>query len=182
MHKTRLLLLDRDGVVNIDHGYIGTVERFEFCPGLFSFLRAARDFGYRLAILTNQSGVARGLYSETDYNTITLHMLDGLRREGVEIDLTLACFAHPEGKAGPHKHESFWRKPNPGMVLEALRHLHGDAARSVFLGDSQRDMEAAQAGGIGTCLWLTDENPVSSDGVTIVRAYADVLTLIRPSA
>lgn len=174
MNKNRALLLDRDGVINRDCTYIGSVERFEFMPGLFPFLRDMRNLGYRLAILTNQSGVARGLYSERDYARVTEHMLAGLRCEQIDIELVLACFEHPEGKVSARTRESFWRKPNPGMILEAVRRLDIDPARSVFLGDAQRDMEAAQAAGIGHCLWL---NAAVSppEGVTLVKDFTDAL-------
>ena len=173
MNKNRALLLDRDGVINRDAAYVGAVERFEFMPGLFPFLRAARDLGYRLAILTNQSGVGRGFYGEDDYARVTRHMLRELRRENIEIELILACFEHPEG-LGFYARESFWRKPNAGMVLEAVRRLEIDPARSAFLGDALRDMQAAQAGGIGRCLWLTD-NVRAPEGISIVKDYAEAL-------
>ena len=175
MNKNRALLLDRDGVINVDHGYVGAVPQFDFMPGLFPFLRAARDRGYLLAVLTNQSGVARGMFSQDDYGRVTDHMLAGLRREKIEIDLTLACFAHPQGTIAAYARESFWRKPNPGMVMEAVRKLDLDAARSAFLGDNPRDMQAAQGGGIGKCLWLTQEKPDAPMGVSAVKNYDDAL-------
>jgi len=175
MNKNRALLLDRDGVMNADSGYVGTIDQFRFLPGLFPFLRAAQDRGYRLAILTNQSGVARGLYDESSYEKITAHMLQALRRENISIELALACFEHPEGSIAAYRRESFWRKPNGGMVLEAIRRLHCDPARSAFLGDNLRDMQAAQAGGIGKRLWLTQENPAAPAGVTIVGSYDEAL-------
>jgi D-glycero-D-manno-heptose 1,7-bisphosphate phosphatase len=175
MNKNRAVLLDRDGVINIDGGYIGTLERFSFVEGLFPFLRAVRDLGFRLAILTNQSGIARGMFSEADYNTVTAHLLSVLRREGIDIDLTLACFDHPEGTVAPFARESFWRKPNPGMVLEVIRRLNLDPAKSAFIGDSERDMHAAQGGGIKKCLWLTQNNPVSQKGITIIGTFSQAL-------
>jgi D-glycero-D-manno-heptose 1,7-bisphosphate phosphatase len=174
MFKNRALLLDRDGVINIDGGYVGSVEKFEFMFGVFPFLHAARDRGYRLAIITNQSGVARGLFSESEYERVTAHMLSRLRREKIDVELVLACFAHPEGKPGPHARESFFRKPEPGMVLEAIRRLDLDPARSAFIGDSRRDMEAAEAGRIGTRLWLTQEK-VAMDGAKTVATFGAAL-------
>jgi len=171
MNKNRALLLDRDGVINIDNGYVGSIDQFEFMPGLFPFLRGARDKGYRLAVLTNQSGVARGLYSIEDYNRVTAHMLEGLRREKIDIDLTLASFEHSEGTVAAYARESFWRKPNPGMVLEAIRRLDLDPASSVFLGDNLRDMQAAQNGGIKHCLWLTQKAVEIPVGVVVVKNY-----------
>lgn len=149
MGLRRGLLLDRDGVVNRDDGYVGSADRFVFMPHAFSFLREAQDCGYRLAIVTNQSGVARGLYSAEAFEAVTGWMLERLQLEGITIDLALACFEHPEGKAEVYRRESFWRKPNPGMMLEAVQRLRLDPARSIALGDSVRDMEAARAAGIG---------------------------------
>jgi D-glycero-D-manno-heptose 1,7-bisphosphate phosphatase len=173
MNQNRALLLDRDGVINADKAYVGAVDQFEFMPGVFIFLRAAQDLGYRLAVLTNQSGVARGLYSEDDYNRVTDHMLAGLCREKIDIELVLACFTHPDGITPALARESFWRKPNPGMVLEAIRRLDLNPARSAFLGDNLRDMQAAQSGGIGCCLWLTQEKVIAPAGVVTVTNYTD---------
>jgi D-glycero-D-manno-heptose 1,7-bisphosphate phosphatase len=183
MNKNRALLLDRDGVVNAETGYVGLVKDFVFLPGLFPFLRAARDLGYRLAILTNQAGVARGYYSEKDYHDLTQHMLGELRRESIEIELVLACFEHSESANPTYARESFWRKPNSGMVLEAVRRLNLDAARSAFLGDRLSDMQAAQGGGIGHCLWLTQETRTPPAGVNIVKNYDEARGLLtaRPA-
>lgn len=175
MFKNRALLLDRDGVINVDHHYVGTIDRFDFMPGLFSFLRAARDRGYRLAVLTNQAGVARGLFSEDDYRKLTAHMLESLRREGIEIDLVLACFEHIDATNPLLARQSFWRKPNPGMVLEAARRMRLNLARTAFLGDHLRDMQAALSGGIGKCLWLTQEKSEIPTGVTLVKNYDEAL-------
>ena len=175
MNKNRALLLDRDGVINVDTAYVGQIERFTFMPDLFPFLRTVQDLGYRLAVLTNQAGVARGFYTESDYHLLTAHMLKSFRRERIDIDLTLACFEHPEGAQAVYARESFWRKPNAGMVLEATRRLDLNPARSAFLGDAWRDMQAAQAGNIGQCLWLTQKQETAPEGITLVRSYSDAL-------
>jgi len=176
----RGLLLDRDGVVNVDRGYVGTIEQFEFTPGLFPFLRAATDHGYRLAILTNQSGVARGLYREDDFHALTAWMLDQLQKQGLSINLMLGCCEHPEGSVLPYARESFWRKPSPGMVLEAVQRLHLDPVNSAFLGDQPRDMEAARLGGIGHQL-LLNASAELGEGVIRVHNFDEALkSLIRP--
>lgn len=177
----RGLLLDRDGVVNVDRGYVGRIEQFEFMLGLFPFLRAVEDYGYRLAILTNQSGVARGLYSEDDFQKLTAWMLDQLRAQGITVNLVLKCCEHPEGSVAPYARESFWRKPNPGMALEAIQRLHIDPRHSAFLGDQLRDMEAARAAGIGHRL-LLGSSAEPGEGVTCVHDFSDALkVLIRPA-
>ena len=170
----RGLLLDRDGVVNTDRGYVGSREQFEFMPGLFPFLRAVTDRGFRLAILTNQSGIARGLYTEKDFENLTGWMLAELGRQGVAVDLVLGCCEHPEGTVAAYARESFWRKPNPGMVLEAVQRLRLDPARSAFLGDQPRDLDAAALGGIGQRLLLNPSVELPQ-GAVRVRDFDEAL-------
>ncbi|HUY67904.1 MAG TPA: HAD family hydrolase [Alphaproteobacteria bacterium] len=182
LKKRRGLLLDRDGVINADRGYVVAREQFAFMPGVFPFLRAARDHGFRLAILTNQSGVARGLYRESDYESLTAWMLGQLAGEGISIDLTLASFEHPEGTVAAYTRQSFWRKPNPGMVLEAVQRLRLDPARSAFLGDKASDMEAAKAGGIGTCLYLMPAGTDVAENAKIIKNLDEAIETLRTIA
>ena len=170
----RGLLLDRDGVINVDHNYVSRPEQFDFIPGIFPFLRAAQERGYRLAVLTNQSGVARGMYTADDFAKLTKWMNGEFAKQGIAIDLVLGCFEHSDGTVAQYKRESFWRKPNPGMVLDTIQQLRLDPARSVFLGDHPRDMQAARTGGIGKCL-LLGETHKPMDGVTIVKNFDEAL-------
>jgi len=179
MSKYRALLLDRDGVINADQGYIGSSDRFSFLPGVFPFLRKARDLGFRLAILTNQAGVARGYYSEEDYYRLTEHMLDTLRCEGIEIERVLACFEHIKGVRPAYARESFWRKPQPGMALEAMRRMQIDPLRSAFIGDKMTDMQTAERANIRRRVWLTQEDVLAPDGVDVVRNYDEALDFLK---
>ena len=177
---SRGLLLDRDGVINVDHGYIGQIERFDFMPGLFPFLRQALDAGYRLAIITNQSGVARGYYTAQDHFKLMDWALAHLRDEGITIELVLECFEYPDGIVDAYSRESFWRKPNPGMVMQAVQQLHLDPARSVFLGDNLTDMDAAAGGKIGTRLLIGEQPPPTlPQGVQFVRNHEDAWQIIK---
>ncbi len=155
--KRRGLLLDRDGVINVDHGYVGAAKDFSFMPGLSPFLRRAQDLGYRLAIVTNQSGVARGYYTRADYDELTAYMLSSLAKEGLAFDLVLACFTHEEGADPALARASFWRKPNPGMILEAAMRLDLDLSASLMVGDKESDMKAGRAAGVGKCVLLGEE-------------------------
>ncbi len=179
MSKNRALLLDRDGVINDDAGYVGTIDRFTFLPGVFDFLRAARDIGYRLAILTNQAGVAHGRYSKADYEELTAYMLTHFRREGIDIEFVLACFEHIDSADPSLARHSYWRKPKPGMVLDAIRRLNADPARSAFIGDRLIDMQAAADGGIYRRLWLTQEEVDVPAAVDVIRNYDDALRLLN---
>lgn len=155
--KRRGLLLDRDGVINEDHGYISTFDRFEFKPDLFPFLRKAQDSGFRLVVVTNQSGVARGYYTMQDYAVLTECMQKALMKEGIALDLVLASFTHPEGIEPSLRRDSYWRKPNPGMIYEAALRLNLDLSRSVMIGDKVSDMKAALEAGVGRCLLINGE-------------------------
>lgn len=170
----RGLLLDRDGVVNIDHGFVSKSADFAFVPGLLPFLRTMQDRGYRLAIVTNQSGVSRGLYTIADYEDLTLWMLKEFQREGIQIDLVLAAFECKEGVIPAMARDSYWRKPNPGMILEAAQRLQLDLRKSIMIGDKPRDMQAALTAGVGTCL-LMSETEVPMVGTTSVRNFTQVL-------
>lgn len=155
--------MDRDGVINEDHGYISTFDRFAFKPGLFSFLRRARDCGFRLAVVTNQSGIARGYYSLRDYEALTAFMQEALAKEGIVLDLVLASFTHPEGVEESLRRVSFWRKPNPGLVLEAAQRLNLDLSRSIMIGDKESDMLAAMAAGVGKAYWFGGEKDLGGE-------------------
>ena len=176
--RQRGLLLDRDGVINVDSGYVGVRQRFVFQLGIFPFLRAIQDRGYRLAIVTNQSGVARGYYTGKDYNDVTAWMLEAFRLEGIAIDLVLACFTHEEGIIPELKRESFWRKPNPGMILEAAQRLNLDLGRSAMIGDHEKDMQAALRAGVGKCLLLTDKERPAIEGVQIINGFDKALEVL----
>ncbi|MBK3776634.1 D-glycero-beta-D-manno-heptose 1,7-bisphosphate 7-phosphatase [Azospirillum brasilense] len=151
-HKA--LLLDRDGVVNVDHGYIGDRNRFTFMHGIFPLARHAADRGFRIAVITNQSGIARGYFSEAAFLELSAWMLEMFRSQGVELAGVFHCPYHKGGVVERYARDSFWRKPNPGMILEAAQRLDLDLSRSVFLGDQPTDMAAAQAAGVARRIML----------------------------
>lgn len=179
--KRKGLFLDRDGVINEDTGYIGQIDRFVFKPGLFDFLRKAQDCGYLLVIVTNQSGVARGYYTLQEHEAVTRWMLKRLAEQEIPITEALSCVEHPDAMDPAFKRESFWRKPKPGMIWEAALKHDIDLARSVMIGDQDRDMEAAQAAGVGMCL-LFGKDRTDRPDVTCVADFeqaAKVLGLDR---
>lgn len=178
----RALLLDRDGVINVDHGYVGTPDRFEFMDGIFALTRHAMAAGLRVAVITNQSGIARGYYSEADFAALTRHMLDGFAAHGVDIAGVFHCPYLQGGSEPAFARDSFWRKPKPGMILEAARRFDLDLARSVFLGDSPSDMTAARAAGVGTRLLLTDapSPEKTADATAAVAGLAAAAAYITP--
>jgi D-glycero-D-manno-heptose 1,7-bisphosphate phosphatase len=144
----RALFLDRDGVVNVDHGYVGTRDRFEWVDGARDTVRYATESGWRVFIVTNQSGVARGLYTEDDVRHLLAWIADECRAAGGIIDDTRYCPYHPEAPLEAYRRDSDWRKPAPGMLLDLLRAWNLAADRCVMIGDQASDMAAAARAGI----------------------------------
>ncbi len=134
----KALFLDRDGTINIDYGYVGSVDKFVFIDGVFDFCTAAQMRGYQIIVITNQSGIARGYYTDADYRIVTKYMCDEFARHGIKITGVLHC---PE-LSGPN------RKPNPGLFFQAQKMYNIDMAASVSVGDKERDIQAARAAGV----------------------------------
>jgi len=142
------LFLDRDGVCNVDHGWVGTRERFEWMPGAKAAIRMAHARGWHVFIVTNQSGVARGLYDEAAVQALHAWMLGQAMLAGGTIDDTRYCPFHPEAVVPAYRRVSSWRKPAPGMILDLLRAWQLDPARCALVGDQPTDMAAAAASGV----------------------------------
>lgn len=149
------LFLDRDGVVNVDHGYVHRPADFEFLDGIFDLCRAAKAQGYWIFVVTNQAGIARGFYTEDDFHALTEWMRAEFKAAGAEIDAVYFSPYHPEHGIGDYKRESECRKPGPGMFLQATREFEVDLARSVLVGDKISDIEAGLAAGVASNLLFT---------------------------
>ncbi len=152
LHR-RALFLDRDGVVNVDHGWVGAREQFEWMPGALDTIRHATRSGWHVFIVTNQSGVARGLYDEAAVRSLMDWISDEARRAGGTVDDYRYCPYHPEAVVPAYRQVSDWRKPAPGMLLDLIRAWEVDPARSVLIGDQPTDLAAATAAGISGYLF-----------------------------
>jgi len=146
--RRRALFLDRDGVINVDHGHVGTRDRFEWMPGARDAIRAATVAGWHVFVITNQSGVARRLYDEAAVSALHGWMTDEVRRAGGTIDDIRYCPFHPEGVVPAYRKVSDWRKPAPGMLLDLMRAWELERDRCLLIGDQDSDMAAAEAAGI----------------------------------
>ena len=142
------VFLDRDGVINVDSGYVGDWDSFVFLPGVIEAMRALCDAGYALVIVTNQSGIGRGFYTEEDFQVLTERMCNELSRHGVSIAGVYFCPHLPEAALPQYRKTCDCRKPKPGLIHRALEELDIDLTRSVMVGDKNSDMQAALAAGI----------------------------------
>ena len=142
------LFLDRDGVINVNHGYVHTPETFDFIDGIFELCRFANEHGYLVVVVTNQAGIGRGYYSEQAFLSLTDWMQAQFTAHGAHISKVYFCPDHPEHGIGVYKRESPMRKPGPGMLLAAAREFDIDLAASVLVGDHQTDLQAGRAAGV----------------------------------
>jgi rfaE bifunctional protein nucleotidyltransferase chain/domain len=162
--------LDRDGVINKDKAYVHRWEDFEFVPGAIEGMQKLQDAGYALVIVTNQSGLARGYYTEAQYQALTEALTQHLAGQGVKIDCVYHCPHHPKGSVPELAIDCDCRKPEPGMLLQAARELGLSMAESLMVGDKPSDMEAARAAGVGRAYLVQSDNsesgavPVQADG------------------
>ncbi len=134
--KSKALFLDRDGVINIDHGYVSKIEDFEFNEGVFELLHLFLKEGYKLFIVTNQSGIGRGYYSQNDFETLTTWMIEEFKKQNIKIESVHHCNHAPEKNC-------VCRKPQTGMIDEILALNNIDLTRSWMIGDKQSDIDLA---------------------------------------
>lgn len=147
------LFLDRDGVINVDKGYVARIEEFEWMPGAADCIRAFKARGWFVFVVTNQSGIARGLYAEEDMARLHAWMLGELAKDEAEVDRVYHCPFHEEGEVARYRKDSFDRKPKPGMLLQAMAEFPVRRELSFLIGDKPTDIEAARAAGIAGFLF-----------------------------
>lgn len=149
----KLLILDRDGVVNIDYGHVYLEKDFRFMPGIFEFIKKYQDKGYLVVIASNQAGIAKGLYTMEQYKNINYYMLEEFEKNGIRISKTYVCPHRDSDNCDCHK-------PKPGMILKALAEFDADPKKSVAVGDKMSDMDCYHDANIGTLYFLMGENKV----------------------
>ena len=172
----RAVFLDRDGVINVDTAYCSRREDFQWIPGVLAAAARYAEDGYLLVIVTNQSGIGRGYYTESDFQKLTDYVKTEFDKAGAPLAGVYFCPHHPEAKLDAYRCVCDCRKPAPGMILKACEDLRIDPATSVMFGDKRGDMKAALSAGIGTRVLLgTDAAAVPekvSEATHISRSLA----------
>ncbi|HIF9070606.1 TPA: D-glycero-beta-D-manno-heptose 1,7-bisphosphate 7-phosphatase [Photobacterium damselae] len=166
------VFIDRDGVINVDHGYVHTTDDFEYVEGVFAACKKLKEMGYLLVLVTNQSGIARGMFTEDEFLSLTEWMDWNFVDNGVEFDGIYYCPHHPEGQ-GDYRQECDCRKPKPGMLISARDYLKIDMTQSVMIGDKADDMAAAKAAEVGTKILVRTGKPVTEVGEQLADVVLD---------
>lgn len=154
----KALFLDRDGVINLEKNYVHKIEDFEFIDGIFELTKYFQDKGYLIIVITNQAGIGRGYYTEEDFHKLNDWMIDQFKQRGILITEVYYCPFHPTHGIGKYKKDSFDRKPNPGMILNATRKYNINLSESILIGDKESDIEAGKSAGVGMNILFLERN------------------------
>ena len=177
--KTRALFLDRDGVVNEEVGSLHRPADVRWVEGILPLCLTAQSLGYKLVVVTNQAGIARGFYTQQDFDHLMQFMRAELQREGITLDAVYHCPYHPEG-IGEYRRDHEDRKPSPGMLLRAARDLSLDLSQSILIGDRCSDIAAANAVGLLQAFLLSGTEEAACPGEAItVNTLSEVQTWLE---
>lgn len=149
----KAVFFDRDGVLNVDKNYLYKIEEFEWQPEAMQAIKFLKEQGYFIAVVTNQSGVARGYYTEQDVHKLHEYMQSELAKIGTCIDAFYHCPHLPDANVVEYALECDCRKPAPGMIIKACAEYGINPEQSLLIGDKQRDIEAGEAAGVRSYLY-----------------------------
>lgn len=178
---TRAVFLDRDGVINVDHGYVSAWEQFEFLPGVPEALRELQSAGYLLIVVSNQSGIGRGYYSETNLEALNQAIAHYLYSTvGVRVSGFYHCPHHPTEAEGEFRKQCHCRKPAPGMIHRAVRDHGIDVKTSLLVGDKDSDIEAGRAAGVTRLFKVvgSSHSVASAPDIQLVTGLSEVPSLL----
>ena len=174
---TSAVFLDRDGVINVDHGYVSTWDQFEFLPGVPEALRKLQDAGYLLIVVSNQSGIGRGYYSEADVVSLNQAIAQHLESTvGVTLSDFYHCPHHPTEAEGEFRRQCDCRKPAPGMIQRAVLDHGIDVKTSLLVGDKDSDIEAGRAAGVAALFKVvgSSQTAMPTSDVQLVTGLSEV--------
>lgn len=176
--SNKALFLDRDGVINIDYGYVHKKEDFHFIDGIFDLVRHANKTDYLVIVITNQAGIGRGFFSEKVFIELTSWMKNIFINHNAWVDEVYYCCSHPQHGIGKYHREDNRRKPSPGMILEAKKQYNINLLKSVLVGDNFTDIDAGSKAGVGTNIFynhnIKNDNKKSSENFITIKNLFEV--------
>ncbi|MEA1916376.1 MAG: D-glycero-beta-D-manno-heptose 1,7-bisphosphate 7-phosphatase [Campylobacterota bacterium] len=171
MQSSKALFLDRDGVINVEVNYLHKKEDFVFIDGIFEVCKKYQELGYKIFVVTNQSGIARGYYSEDEFNSLSKWMVEQFSTKGITVTKVYHCPHHPDFGT-----TCKCRKPEPKMLLDAKKDYNIDLKNSVLIGDKSIDIEAAYNAGLRTAYLLDETLHVKESKATkIVHSLRELI-------
>ena len=173
----KALFLDRDGVINIDYGYVHKSKDFVFIDGIFDLVKRANRLEYLVIIITNQAGIGRGYYSLSDFEVLCAWMMDRFKEKGAMINEIYHSPYHPTKGKDRFLKDDMSRKPNPGMILKARDEFDIDLTKSIFIGDKVSDITAGRRAGVGRNILFSQQG--SRDGFDCIDQLEDALCLLN---
>ena len=165
----KALFLDRDGVINIEKEYLYKIEDFEFIDGIIELVQYYQKNGYKIFVVTNQSGIDRKYYTENDFSILTTWMIDEFSKYSIEITKVYHCPHHPSISG-----ECTCRKPNPGMLLDASKEYEIDLSQSILIGDKESDIEAGINASLLHTYLFADLRQVESKATKVVSKLENI--------
>jgi D-glycero-D-manno-heptose 1,7-bisphosphate phosphatase len=177
-NKKCAIFLDRDGVINKDNGYVSVVDDFEFIDGVIEALQKLKQLNYIIVIITNQSGIARGYFTEEQFHTLTEWMDWSLADRGVDLDGIYYCPHHADHGIGKYKVDCECRKPKAGMINDAILELDIDITQSILVGDKVSDIEAGLAAGIDKNYLVRTGKEITEQGELLATEIYDDLSAV----
>ena len=178
MRGRRAVFLDRDGTINVDKRYLYRAEDFEYLDGAVEGLRHLGDMGFILVLITNQSGIARGYYSEDDYKKLDAWLKADLKSKGVTLEKSYFCPHHPSGTVPGYARACECRKPKTGLFWKAAGELGIDMDRSYAIGDRMRDLSICGESGVKGFL-ITDTGEAEQDHIIHCPDWKSIVESIR---
>jgi D-glycero-D-manno-heptose 1,7-bisphosphate phosphatase len=179
--KRKALFLDRDGVINVDHGYVHEPENCVFVDGIFELVRCANAAGFAVVVVTNQAGIGRGYFSEATFEAFTEWMREAFVSEGARIDRVYHCPHHPDAGVGSYLQACGCRKPQPGMLNQARRELDLNMTGSFIIGDKLSDLEAGARAGVGRGFLFAPGEASDELAVTRISSLLEIAPLLQAS-
>ena len=164
----KALFLDRDGIINIDKKYVHKIKDFIFVDGIFELCELFLKKGYKIFVITNQSGIARGYYTQKDFEILSSFMLEEFEKKGIKIEKIYYC---------PHLEACACRKPKPKMLFDARDEFKLNLEQSVFIGDNISDMQAGKNAGLKE-LYLINEKEQEGNFYTKFKTLKDLISFL----